>query len=337
MYKRQGLADPFQTAIRFNGFLDGSGGIVNVNNSADSNSGGPWLAKSVEAWFSVDDADTDTEQVIYEQGGSTRGLAIYVREGRVYAGLHNAAADGGTAGPWPTGVLGDNELVYVSTPIESNTPYHLAFTFEGADAFDDDFILDGRITGYLNGVEFQTVEGGVDEASNGDLVNIGTFYAHTDGIGIGGVVAQTHFDVDHSGDTPFGDDGALLGFSDAREPYYFQGIIDDVALYNTTLSAAQVQAHYDSRDYIQGDFDGNGEVEFADFLILTNNFNVPGSYSQGDVSLNGQIDLEDFSIFRRIIGGANPANAAVVPEPSSSLLLLLAALALPLFRRSRTR
>lgn len=301
-----GLADSNQSAVRFNG-----GGALSINNSAASNSGGPWTAKTVELWFSADDADTATEQMLYEQGGSTRGISVYIRDGKVFAGVHNSALDGGTAAPWPAGEIGagESELAFVSTDIESNTPYHLAFVYEGGVNLD----LEGSITGYLNGAEFEKVEGG-----------IGTLYAHTDAIRVGNST-QTHFDPDFSGETPFGTDGG---------DYSFFGVVDDVALYNVALSAEQVQSHYDSREYILGDFDGDGAVAFADFLRLSENFNQPGSYSQGDINFNGQIDLEDFSIFRRTLAAAaGEPSAASVPEPSSAWLVVASAFAIPLLRR----
>ena len=82
--------------------------------------------------------------------------------------------------------------------------------------------------------------------------------------------------------------------------------------------------------------EGN-DVDLGDFMILSNNFNLPGGYAQGDMTFDGQVDIEDFSFFRRAILAAGAARAAPVPEPSASWLMLLAAMALPSLRRSRTR
>ena len=197
-----GLADTNFSGIRYKGFDDAStqGGIFNLNNSAESNSGGPWTQKTIEVWFSVDDANSATEQIIYEQGGTTRGATIYVRNGKLFAGIHNSAANGSTAAPWPAGLVGDgeSELAFVSTDIESDTPYFLALVMDGADAFNENLELDGTLTGYLNGVEFENRGG------------IGTLYGHTNDIRVGGSSGEVHFDPGHSGVEPFGNDGLLL-------------------------------------------------------------------------------------------------------------------------------
>ena len=326
----EGLADPNATAVRFKGFADANNaGFMTMENSSNTNAVGPWLEKTIELWFSADDADTEVEQVLYEQGGSTRGMVMFVRGGQVHVGAHNSNADAqGVASPWPAGRLADqeNELAVASTEIESNTPYHLAMVFRGDDAADEDGNLEGTITGYLNGVEFGVAD------------NIGTLYAHTDPIRIGGVAGQAHFDLDFSGQTPFGNDSGFDGDAETPQaPYFFSGVIDDVALYDTALSEERIKAHFDARDYVLGDFDGNGVVELADFAILADNFNQAGTHSNGDITFNGQVNLEDFSVFRRVFAAQGAATAAAVPEPSSRLLVLCIAFALPVLRRRRAR
>lgn len=315
-----GIADPNYFGVRFNGYDEDSetAGFLDIANSTNTNTGGPWLQKTVEIWFSVDDADSDTEQVLYEQGGSTRGMALYVRGGEVFVGGHNSNGDGGgVAAPWPAGALsaGENELAFVNTEIESNTPYQVALVYDGdADGFE------GTISGYLNGEKFGEVDG------------IGTWFAHTDPIRVGGVAGQSHFDPDFSGDTPYGNDGDPPV---AQSPYFFNGVIDDIALFDTALPAERIKAHYDARDYVAGDFDGNGEVDLADFTTFAGNFNAEGQYPQGDMDFNGVIDIHDFVRWRNAFNAPAPAGAAAVPEPSSLMLCLSALVALWCRRRHR--
>lgn len=85
----------------------------------------------------------------------------------------------------------------------------------------------------------------------------------------------------------------------------------------------------------QGDIDGDGQVAFADFLVLSANFGteVDGS-SQGDIDCSGDVQFADFLILSSNFGTSVGA-AASVPEPSSSVLLLISCLfGLMLRRRS---
>ena len=72
-----------------------------------------------------------------------------------------------------------------------------------------------------------------------------------------------------------------------------------------------------------GDLDGNGKVEFADFLVLSGNFgNDVTSHADGDIDCNGKVEFADFLVlsgnFGNDVGGAQS-----VPEPSGVSLLLI--------------
>ena len=66
---------------------------------------------------------------------------------------------------------------------------------------------------------------------------------------------------------------------------------------------------------LPGDIDGNGEVGFLDFLILSDGFGKPGTFEQGDLDCNGTVDFPDFLILSEFFGtsASTPAN---VPEPN---------------------
>lgn len=85
-----------------------------------------------------------------------------------------------------------------------------------------------------------------------------------------------------------------------------------------------------------GDLDGNGKVEFADFLVLSGNFGKEvAGHADGDIDCNGKVEFADFLTlsgnFGREVGGAQS-----VPEPSSFLLFGLAGLMGGLLRRRRS-
>lgn len=86
---------------------------------------------------------------------------------------------------------------------------------------------------------------------------------------------------------------------------------------------------------LAGDLDGNGNVEFADFLALSANFGQDAtSYSQGDIDANGKVEFADFLALSANFG-QSAAGAAAVPEPASLLGLLLGAFALGSLRQRR--
>jgi hypothetical protein len=96
---------------------------------------------------------------------------------------------------------------------------------------------------------------------------------------------------------------------------------------DATLAAANL---------IKGDANGNGEVQFEDFVTLSNTFGNPGQYTEGDFDKDGTVQFPDFVIlannFGLVSGGAA---AAAVPEPSGVALLAIAGLLLGWARRRR--
>lgn len=85
---------------------------------------------------------------------------------------------------------------------------------------------------------------------------------------------------------------------------------------------------------LAGDFDGNGAVEFPDFLTLSGNFNKEGNYTDGDTDGSGVIDFTDFLTLSGNFGKSFSA-AAAVPEPGTNVLAGLAAVMLFALRRRK--
>ena len=70
-----------------------------------------------------------------------------------------------------------------------------------------------------------------------------------------------------------------------------------------------------------GDVDGNGTVEFADFLILSSNFGAAvDTHEKGDLDCNGSVEFADFLILSSNFGSASASQP--VPEPSWGAMLL---------------
>ena len=89
---------------------------------------------------------------------------------------------------------------------------------------------------------------------------------------------------------------------------------------------------------LPGDLDGNGSVEFPDFLTLSAAFGtVVGSYPEGDVNLNGTVDFPDFLVLSANFGGTFAGAAASVPEPSVCFGLFIGLLSLASRRSARSQ
>lgn len=74
-----------------------------------------------------------------------------------------------------------------------------------------------------------------------------------------------------------------------------------------------------------GDFDGNGKVEFADFLVMSATFGTEAGADQGDVDCNGRVEFADFLVLSANFGQEVGAVSAV-PEPHSFLLFAAGAM-----------
>ena len=84
---------------------------------------------------------------------------------------------------------------------------------------------------------------------------------------------------------------------------------------------------------VHGDIDGDGEVAFADFLVLSDQFGQEGDYTTGDLDCDGTVKFADFLILSDNFGKTFEGTAASVPEPSGMVLWLLGCLAYRVGRR----
>ena len=100
-------------ALQFDGEDDG----IKIPDSADINTGGPYTNRTVAALFYCDDVGIDSrKQVIYEEGGRTRGLVIYVFDGEVYVGGWNRA-EYNWNGAWPSAEVKSKRWYHVGLVI----------------------------------------------------------------------------------------------------------------------------------------------------------------------------------------------------------------------------
>ena len=108
---------------------------VRIESSSDINSG-IHSQHTVEAWFRTNNKNSNTKQIIYEQGGGTRGLNIYIQSGRLYVGGWNRrSSESNWSGTWD-----------YTTNIVNNTWHHVALTLSGGSSVTNNalkFYLDG--------------------------------------------------------------------------------------------------------------------------------------------------------------------------------------------------
>lgn len=214
-----GSKDP---AARFDAFEENR---VEILDSAAMNTGGPYQFRTIELWFNAASAPRSNEKmVLFEEGGLTRGTCIYLSENGttdsadLYFFAWNDNADG-AGSPW-SGPLSEGKTpLYVSTTVNVGETYHIAYVMSGDPDDDGDLVFNGTITGYVNG------------ASVGEVSGIGLLYAHGDDGAIGGTWTNAVFHDDNFG---------------VASGAYFDGVIDEVALYNAPLSAERIQFHYET-------------------------------------------------------------------------------------------
>lgn len=159
-----GLVVGSSAATRFSGQPE----ALAVPDSSLINAGSPYRRKSVELWFRAD--DVGPRQMLFEQGGISRGLSVYLANGMLYLGAWNVATDDATT-PWGP--------LFVSAPVAAEETYHAVLVFDYGR---------GSVEAYLDGVTIGTVAGAGRLFPHGNDAGIGATRDHTvfhDGVRIG--------------------------------------------------------------------------------------------------------------------------------------------------------
>lgn len=125
-------------AMEFNGTSDG----INIPDSPDINITNIITNRTIAAFFYCNDVSKSEKQIIFEEGGRTRGMTLYVFEGKVYIGAWNRA-EYNWNGAW------------LSADVKSKTWYHVGLVIRDASgAVESDkfeFWLDGRLKEKVDG------------------------------------------------------------------------------------------------------------------------------------------------------------------------------------------
>lgn len=101
---------------------------------------------------------------------------------------------------------------------------------------------------------------------------------------------------------------------------------EDLVCANSSGIRADLQSQL---GIVDGDLDGNGAVEFLDFLALANNFGEEtDDYTKGDIDGDGSVAFLDFLSLANNFGNQAGGAVASVPEPTSCTLMLIGAVTL---------
>jgi hypothetical protein len=108
---------------------------------------------------------------------------------------------------------------------------------------------------------------------------------------------------------------------------FFTGRMDELALYDRVLSPAEVAEHFAAAGLtlVPGDFDGDGDVDGADFVAWQTNFPKASEATrpQGDADGDGDVDGADFVVWQTNFPYPPSPGAAPVPEPAGWSLCLV--------------
>ncbi|MEA3226330.1 MAG: LamG-like jellyroll fold domain-containing protein, partial [Planctomycetota bacterium] len=221
-YLAEGL---FGKAMAFDGIDDGvhipDSQFVNVTN-------GPWQNRTVMAVFNCSHVDKPDPQVVFQEGGGTRGFNIYVQEGQVIVGGWNKAEYQWNPGSW------------ISAPIGSGEWHTVALVLrDGGDAQEDDKFemwMDGELIGKAPG---------------------GQMYNHGNDNSIGYSKNNTVYPNASGGSSTAG-----------GESSYFEGLVDEVWILNEALTPPQLAALAGTTwPYAYGPDPANG-AELEEFSAL---------------------------------------------------------------------
>jgi hypothetical protein len=113
--------------------------------------------------------------------------------------------------------------------------------------------------------------------------------------------------------------GALIGT--------FENITSGYSVDYGTGSNGQVTLNLSGPVGVAGDFNQNGVVDAADYVVWRNSFGAGSLPNEGGIS-PGVVDAEDYNFWRSRFGATSGAGSAVqsVPEPSGAMLAILAIL-----------
>jgi|GEM_PF-726578 len=298
-YSTSGTVPTFRSTssnINFNpavDFIENAERALATVNNADYNdkvSNTGFLSKGINIAFRTNSNDITTKQQLFEEGGGTNGLGIYIRAGNLHLSVWNRG--GQAEGDWNDDGSG---IQTVSTSLALNTEYIVTLEFDG----DDSGSKNGSITGYLNGQSFGVLS---DPFGQG----VGLLYNHTGGIELGDSDGSRY---DDGGTSATSFEGEIAEFIYCNEPTSFpaaqrQKIESYLAIkYGITLDQSTALNYVNS--------DGN-------IIFNTTNPAAIGGYFEYNNDIAG-IGRDDASELEQLRSKSENANSILTIERAGSI------------------
>jgi hypothetical protein len=181
--------------------FNGSSDLLDIADNANINTAPFYTGKHVSLAITTGN-NVNNRQMIYEQGGGTRGMCIYIDGSQIYYHIWSNANDNGANSAWGVGsTTGAFFVASGAGSITPNTNYILSLNY-GLNSPNG--VLEGFINGQSAGATTTSAPSGVDPR----------LYVHGDNGGLGGVIGTTRYHDNASGNN------------------YFQGAIQEVIHYS---------------------------------------------------------------------------------------------------------
>jgi hypothetical protein len=111
------------------------------------------------------------------------------------------------------------------------------------------------------------------------------------------------------------------------------------SMYHTSFQALRVDSWVSTGDSMAGDFDADGDVDGADFIVWQTNFPLTSNAtpSNGDADGDGDVDGKDFVEWQNHFPSAPSMGPSPVPEPKAILVALFGSILISRFYRLKSR
>jgi hypothetical protein len=140
----------------------------------------------------------------------------------------------------------------------------------------------------------------------------------------------------------------LIGENPGARNRYWDGLIDDVAIWNRPLLDTEIASLWNGGTgaalgslipaTVPGDVNGDGTVNNADFEPIRLNFlQSTTSRAEGDLNADGFVDFADFREWKAAAPGVGSNLEVSVPEPTAYLLVVGMGLGVSLWTRRLRR